>query len=257
MEDLQKRFNLHASDYDRYAVPTLSPLADLLLEQIGMNEAMRVLDLCTGTGLLLCKLADLFPSALMVVGADLSEGMLQVARTKAKDNPRASFTAMDAELLGFTSRSFSLITLQFGLGYLDPEKSLREIFRLLEPGGLAAIQAYDTSEAATVPPYRRLTKLFAYILNKYSTRTPSPELEQTRKKMSGSSERDRNMTQQTEKSLKELAQGIGFPDVESRSLTAQFQYADIETFLNSMLTGCTSSSIYYRQEIEEMASEAA
>lgn len=85
-----------------------------------------VLDLCCGTG----DLALRFPAR--VVGVDFTEEMLRVARARA----RKHWVRADALQLPFADNSFDVVSVGYGLRNLaDVEAGLREIWRVLRPGG--------------------------------------------------------------------------------------------------------------------------
>lgn len=91
------------------------------------------LDVCAGTGDLSFLLAG---AGARVVGADFCLPMLDLARHKARRRTGAVFVAADALELPFASGSFDLATSAFGLRNLaDPEQGLREMARVLRPGG--------------------------------------------------------------------------------------------------------------------------
>ncbi|MEM7186976.1 MAG: ubiquinone/menaquinone biosynthesis methyltransferase, partial [Bacteroidota bacterium] len=92
----------------------------------------------TGTGDLALKFAQKIP-AERIVGLDLSEGMLSVARKKASDQERTQkvlFVKGDSEALPFENDSFDAITVSFGIrNFENLEQGLSEIKRVLAPGG--------------------------------------------------------------------------------------------------------------------------
>lgn len=98
----------------------------------------RVLDLCCGTG----DIAFLFAKhGCEVTGVDFSDEMLAVARSRPADElppktPAPTFRHGDALQLDFPDASFDVITVGYGLRNLaDLERGLREITRVLKPGG--------------------------------------------------------------------------------------------------------------------------
>jgi len=94
----------------------------------------RVLDLCCGPATLSKVLARTFPHA-NVVGADFSFRMLQTARRRTLP-PNHRLAAADAMALPFANRSFDLVTCAYGLrNFADLDRGLREIGRVLKPGG--------------------------------------------------------------------------------------------------------------------------
>jgi demethylmenaquinone methyltransferase/2-methoxy-6-polyprenyl-1,4-benzoquinol methylase len=101
-----------------------------------------VLDLCCGTGDLAFSLAK--GARARIIGADFSHTMLTRAKEKALQlaNGKAPipFLEADALRLPFATESFALVTTAFGFRNLaNYEEGLREIYRVLRPGGTLAI----------------------------------------------------------------------------------------------------------------------
>jgi demethylmenaquinone methyltransferase / 2-methoxy-6-polyprenyl-1,4-benzoquinol methylase len=102
----------------------------------------QVLDLCCGTGDLAFSLAR--SAKAKIIGADFSHTMLVRARAKAAAEANGSapvlFFEADALRLPFADASFDLVTTAFGFRNLaNYEAGLREILRVLKPGGTLAI----------------------------------------------------------------------------------------------------------------------
>lgn len=102
----------------------------------------RVLDVATGTGDLAIALAKAVPQC-RVTGVDLSEGMLALAREKARQAAlaeRIDFVCGDAERLEFDEGRFDAVTVAFGVrNFGDIAAGLCEMRRVLRSGGVAAI----------------------------------------------------------------------------------------------------------------------
>jgi demethylmenaquinone methyltransferase/2-methoxy-6-polyprenyl-1,4-benzoquinol methylase len=103
-----------------------------------------VLDLCCGTGDLALSLAR--PAKARVIGADFAHPMLVRAREKSAQQSSATgrspipFLEADALRLPFANSSFDAVTTAFGFRNLaNYESGLREIHRVLKPGGAIAI----------------------------------------------------------------------------------------------------------------------
>ncbi len=119
----------------------------------------RVLDLCTGTADLALELGRSAPGSRggeppgggLIVGADFCIEMLRIARRKVRAREAAPgsvpvrLAAADALRLPFAPRSFDAATAAFGMRNLpDLEAGLREVLRVLRPGGRVAILEFTT-----------------------------------------------------------------------------------------------------------------
>ncbi len=111
-----------------------------------------ILDIATGTGDLVIKYATA-TKASKIVGLDLSEGMLAVAKKKVVENPileKINFVQGDSENLPFEDNSFDVITVSFGIrNFENLEKGLSEILRVLKSNGLFVI--LETSVPTKIP----------------------------------------------------------------------------------------------------------
>ena len=129
----------------------------------------RVLDLCCGTGDLAFSLRRTPGTRAQIVGADFSHAMLVRARAKSLDGDSGRravplrepgalpvFEA-DALRMPFADGSFDLVTTAFGFRNLaNYEDGLREIFRVLRPGGTVAILEF------TEPPPGMMGDLYRW-----------------------------------------------------------------------------------------------
>lgn len=100
----------------------------------------RVLDLCCGTGdMTFALFEEARSSEASILGVDFSHAMLQLAQEKSRGTALRWIEA-DALTLPFADRQFDLITAAFGFRNLaDYDAGLREIVRLLKPGGECGI----------------------------------------------------------------------------------------------------------------------
>ncbi len=110
----------------------------------------RVLDACCGTGDL--AIAAHAAGASSVVGLDFSEAMLERARAKA---PELAFIQGDVLALPFAAASFDAAVVGFGIrNVADLGAGLRELRRILRPGGRLGILEITTPTGALAPFYR-------------------------------------------------------------------------------------------------------
>ena len=121
--------------------------ARALPEGIGANEDSPVLDLATGTGDLLIALLQERPTIVEAVGLDVSEEMLKVGRRKVSRrglSGRVRLVCDDAVHSALPSDGFDAVTMGFGIRNTpDVEATLREIHRLLRPGGTAVVLEFS------------------------------------------------------------------------------------------------------------------
>jgi len=112
-----------------------------VIRWVGETNPESILDIATGTGDLAIQFAE-NSKAKRIVGLDLSEGMLSVARKKAvkKDVAHIEFIKGDSEALPFEDQSFDAITVSFGIrNFENLEKGLSEIHRVLKTRGIFVI----------------------------------------------------------------------------------------------------------------------
>jgi demethylmenaquinone methyltransferase / 2-methoxy-6-polyprenyl-1,4-benzoquinol methylase len=113
-------------------------------------KAERILDLATGSGDLALALTRRLPGA-KVTAADFSPKMIQIARSKGV---REAIIA-DALQLPFPAQSFDCITIAFGLrNIVDWDAALREMSRVLSPGGHVLVLDFSIPRSALRGPYR-------------------------------------------------------------------------------------------------------
>ena len=122
----------------------------------------RILDVATGTGDLALLLDErLHPDC--VVGIDLSEGMLRIAREKVTERnaqERILFEVQDCLSMTFDDNSFDVVTVAYGVRNFEHlEDGFREMYRVLSPGGALCVIELSTPERF---PFRQLYKFYTY-----------------------------------------------------------------------------------------------
>lgn len=108
------------------------------------RATLDILDVAAGTGDLSFELARLMPDA-RVTGADISAGMLDVARRKLKTLPedireRITFEQADCLQLPYGDCAFDIVTVAYGVrNFSNLLQGLREMHRVLRPGGTLCV----------------------------------------------------------------------------------------------------------------------
>jgi len=117
-------------------------LRQILDVPAGLGRPWDVLDVACGTGdfsLAIAKGLRRLSLSGHVTGLDLSEGMLDVMRGKVAKAGLETLVGEeigDCEALGFDDSAFDRVTVAFGVrNFEDREKGLREVLRVLRPGG--------------------------------------------------------------------------------------------------------------------------
>jgi len=124
---------------------------------IVIDPEARILDLCCGTGDMTFALRRMGNSASRILGTDFSHAMLQRALSKSAGSrtPAPGWIEADALSLPFADCSFDLVTSAFGFRNLaDYDAGLREIMRVLRPGGECGILDFGEPKGAVGALYR-------------------------------------------------------------------------------------------------------
>jgi ubiquinone/menaquinone biosynthesis C-methylase UbiE len=134
-EAAQAHYDRLAADYDQRWANYLRLSVDAIVEVLPRDPAARILDMPCGTGQLGRRLTAQGSDALLV-GGDLSRGMLEEAARKCP-SPLVTWLQCDVRQLPFADNVFDHVVCASSLHYFrSPEESLRELHRVLRPGGM-------------------------------------------------------------------------------------------------------------------------
>jgi demethylmenaquinone methyltransferase / 2-methoxy-6-polyprenyl-1,4-benzoquinol methylase len=122
-----------------------------LVTAVEPRPDQRLLDVATGTGLVAFEVAR--RGCAEVVGVDQSEQMLAVARAELAAAPeladRVRFVSGEAERLPFADAEFDALTFTYLLRYVDdPASTMRELARVVAPGGRIGMLEFGVPQAA-------------------------------------------------------------------------------------------------------------
>jgi ubiquinone/menaquinone biosynthesis C-methylase UbiE len=134
--------------YERVLVAALfKPWADALLDRIEPGSVRSLLDVACGTGIVARAVRARLGAAERVVGVDVSEPMLAMAR---RANPDVEWRLGDAaELPVPAGERFDRVICQQGLQFFTERgRALAEMHRVLEPGGILAVAVWVGTDDA-------------------------------------------------------------------------------------------------------------
>jgi ubiquinone/menaquinone biosynthesis C-methylase UbiE len=136
--------------YDEFFVPRLfEPWAKLLLEAADLRRGESVLDVATGPGTVARLAAVRLGAEGRVVAIDIAQPMLDIAKAKAPPPGAAPIEYLNspAAPLPAAAGAFDAVLCQQGLQFFpDRPAALREMRRVLKPGGRAAIAVWAELE---------------------------------------------------------------------------------------------------------------
>jgi len=192
-------------------------VSEKLIDAIAPQPGDRVLELAAGPGDTGFLVAELIRPAGTLLSSDASEPMLDVARARAKqlaiDN--VEFKRLELEWIDEPAASVDAIICRWGLMFaVDVEAALREMRRVLKPGGRIALAVWDAPEHnpwATAP-----TKVLVKLGH---VEPPDP----TAPGMFALADADR---------LRQLFGDAGFTDVIVESVDIQPQYDSVQAYID-------------------------
>lgn len=130
-------YNINKVDWDKWC-----------FDRIDFKENAKVLELGCGSGKLWNKNKDRIDKDLDITLSDFSKSMLKIAKAKLKDSRcNFKFEEINAENIPYDDNTFDIVIAQHMIYFIpDIEKALREIKRVLKPGGIlyATANSCDT-----------------------------------------------------------------------------------------------------------------
>ena len=132
--------------YEELKVPAMfGPLADATLNAVPLAAGDAILDVACGTGIVARKARERAGPAARVVGADLNEGMIAMARSLADPQSRScEWHVAGVGEMPFEDGAFDKIFCQQGFQFFpDEAAALREMRRVSRPGGVLAMTIWS------------------------------------------------------------------------------------------------------------------
>jgi SAM-dependent methyltransferase len=145
-----------AEVYEEFFVPALFlEWSGRVVEAARLEPGQKVLDVACGTGVLARRALERVRPGGAVTGLDRNDGMLAVAR---RQTPGIAWHSGQAEALPFGDGAFDAVVSQFGLMFFEDQvKALREMWRVLRPGGRLAVAVWAPLERS--PGYAAMAGL--------------------------------------------------------------------------------------------------
>jgi len=212
-----------AQIYEEFFVPALfADWPPRLLEAAGVQAGSSLLDVACGTGILAREAAAVIGVNGSVVGIDINEGMLAVAR---EQGARVSWRLGPAEALPFENDAFDHVVSQFGLMFFEDQvNAIREMARVVRPGGTTAVAVW--ASLADTPGYN----LVAQILDELF----GPEVAKSIQIPYALGDRQR---------LKALFAEAGVADLKIQTIAGRAQFKSIESWMFTDIKGWTLADV--------------
>ncbi|HEY7588144.1 MAG TPA: methyltransferase domain-containing protein [Thermoplasmata archaeon] len=200
---------------------SLEPFGFDLVNRLDLHVREKVLDLATGPGEPAMSIARIVGAEGEVVGVDLSEKMVNLARNIAKERriPNVRFEVMDAEHLAFPDETFDAVSSRFGFQiFTNPEGVAKEAFRVLRRKGRIGVSVWSTADKATAI-HMIVGPMLEFAEPDETGYLPTPY------ELGGSGEMVR------------FLEAAGFHDVREERRTHSMHFRDADDYLDVLLNG--------------------
>ncbi len=141
---VQKTEELYLSRSLKFTRGNIGKWADMMQ----LRDGMKILEVGCAGGLLCHRLKEQLPNA-EITGLDFDTGHIDFARRKSEElHLPCNFVAGDATMLPFEENAFDVCCSHTVINFCDPEKFVREQYRVLKPGGkMVVMDVYNRGAA--------------------------------------------------------------------------------------------------------------
>lgn len=119
--------------------------------QLSWSERGRILDIATGTADVALEVARQTAETVKITGVDFSPNMLEIGQQKVRESRyshRIELKVADAQALPFEDGTFDSTIIAFGIRNIpDRDLALREMIRVVKPGGKVVVLEFTTPQA--------------------------------------------------------------------------------------------------------------
>jgi ubiquinone/menaquinone biosynthesis C-methylase UbiE len=140
-----KTYNAAADAYDDDANSFWARFGRATVERLGLSKGHNVLDVCCGSGASAIPAAEAVGPAGRVLGVDLSDGLLGLARAKASQRGLTNIEFTKGYLLDLRQPPghFDAVVCVFGIFFVpDMSAAVRALWQVVRPGGKLAITTW-------------------------------------------------------------------------------------------------------------------
>jgi ubiquinone/menaquinone biosynthesis C-methylase UbiE len=157
-------YNAAADFYDASPLSFWDYFGRRTIEMASLPMGSRVLDVCCGAGGSALPAAELVGSKGKVIGVDVAQALLELARRRAaqRNLTNIEFELGDMLALRFPGESFDAVVCVFGIFFVpDMEMAVRELWRCVRPGGQLAVTTWGPNffEPANSAFWRSIKKV--------------------------------------------------------------------------------------------------
>ena len=162
----ESRYVLATGDEAAYRLRIVNEVhgadTEAFLRRAGIRPGLRVADIGCGVGVVSAWIGEQIGAEGELVGVDISEAQVDQARRLADTRGiRAQFYTASADSTTLPADHFDLVFCRFVLMHMErPEDGIREMRRILKPGGVIAVEDGDFAAPYCYPPLAAFDRAF-------------------------------------------------------------------------------------------------
>ncbi len=127
-----------------YSTPDVVKQRKIILSALNLQPDERILDIGSGPGLLVEDMATIIGSSGLICGIDISGAMIALSQKRCSHLPQVELQEGDATSLPYGNDEFDVVVSTQVYEYIeDTQTCLKELYRVLKPGGRALVLCTD------------------------------------------------------------------------------------------------------------------